>query len=198
MKTACRLVLSTIAAVCVSAGNARATLVDFTDVTVDTATGLEWLHLDKTTGGLSYDDILNNARGFYAAGWRSASWDQVNGVLATYSSLAPADRSMLGIFGVTRFDDEPCCDHYLTEGYFAENTGYVFMAWEDQVDRSTDPRTVISSRIFLTVSSASLDTSTPAFPIQGYWLVREVPEPSTLALMGLGVLAVLRKARRQG
>ena len=48
MKTAAKLVLGTIAAVCISAGNAHATLIDHGDITLDTATGLEWLDLTKT------------------------------------------------------------------------------------------------------------------------------------------------------
>jgi PEP-CTERM motif len=196
MKIAIKLVLGAIAVFCLSARTAHATLVDAGDITLDRATGLEWLHLDKTTGGLSYQDILNNAGGFYAAGWRSATWDQVNGVLATYNSFAPADRSMLGIFGVTTFDDFHSYDFYYTEGYFAENTGYVLMLWLDQVDRRTHPPTIIFSASYAAADSASLDIATPAHPMQGYWLVKPVPEPTTLALMGVGVLAVLRKARR--
>jgi hypothetical protein len=159
---------------------------------------------------MSYQDVLANAGGFYAGGWRSPSWDQMTGLLAAYGSIStaygdpPADRSVVGIFGVTYFFDTPTSDYYLTEGYFAENTGFASVFWHDFVCRSPDPSgslpecpTILASDSGSAAGAASLDPATPATPIQGYWLVRPVPEPSVLTLMGLGALALFGKARQR-
>ena len=54
------------------ASTARADILNLGDVTRDTRTNLDWLDLTQTTN-LSIDDILANAGGFAAAGWRHAN-----------------------------------------------------------------------------------------------------------------------------
>jgi hypothetical protein len=208
MRIAAKLVLGAIAAVCVSAGNASATLIDYGDITLDTATGLEWLDVTKTTG-MSYQDILNGAGGFYAAGWRSASWDQMNGLLATYRSAAPADRSLFGIFGITYFfydhvlPELPHPHNYYTQGYFFGGDGgegWASIVWRDWICTSCPsipPGTIVKSDVWAEAEAAG--GSGEESCMEGCWLVREtpVPEPTTLALMGFGALGIFIKTRRR-
>jgi len=178
-------------------------------VTLDTATGLEWLDLTATLG-LSVDKVLADSGGWVDRGFEYASFSQIGQLLhdAGFSphiddfyylrmhslvSNLPSAIAFVNDFG-------PTLGGFQTIGFIAPfNCDY-----HDQVTTCTDYVGITASRS-LDAGFAGGDDGTfvtrAGQPYVGNFLIREVPEPpaSTTLFAGLGLFAALaRRWRRNG
>ena len=67
---------------------ATAELLNSGAVTRDTVSGLDWLDL-TVTAGLSYDDVVEGAGGWYPNGWRHAFHDEICDLYSQFSGSTP-------------------------------------------------------------------------------------------------------------
>lgn|GEM_PF-2348166 len=72
----------------------RAALIRSGDYTIDGSTGLAWLDTSRSVG-YSYDQMLLDAGGYFAAGWRYATTLEMNGLFTRYVGY-PADQWLSG------------------------------------------------------------------------------------------------------
>ena len=164
------------------------------EITRDTDTGLDWLDLTLTTN-VSLNDIQADVGGWISGGWRHATRSEACQLFAnagntSFAANCPFQEltspfvseaaNLVALLGDTGGEGP------LTEGYLEK---------PDPTKASTDFARVGVARAggpttweVLTVGSAAAEPST------GNFLVRAVPEPSTVSLLAVGL--VLLGARR--
>ncbi|RDH83281.1 MAG: hypothetical protein DIZ78_14895 [endosymbiont of Escarpia spicata] len=171
--------------------------------TIDSDTGLQWLHLDETVG-LSWGEVESGAGGWWGDSWRYASNDQITGLWdhadVTYHVLNQLHG--LNVDGMEWFFDN------VMDLTSSGASRYVRGVSADQVVGDPTRRYTPyvyhaimngTGSFYLTESGRQFN-STDSASDMGHWLVRSanVPEPSTLALFLLGgvLLAVRGKRAR--
>jgi len=200
---------------CFAMGRADAGLIAITDpaspggannVTQDTATSLDWLDL-TASGGISYDDItLQFASGGTYDGWRHATKSEVTTLftgsagltLGNTSGIDPNATQFVALVGITqlsaasnatasrgRYNDD-------ASGTTSNVAGSAFVLYQ--------PSSLIFGPAFTNVilmdDQPVIKSAIPTFGT-GHWLVRNVPEPSTLTLAALALLSfTYRRPRR--
>jgi PEP-CTERM motif-containing protein len=181
---------------------------------IDSATGIEWAQVTDTTGFAWYEvagvcptdgatACGANLAGVEFNGWTWAQVTQIVGLIANVTDLAPSQfaptattvdstwaAQFLSIFMPTLITD----------------TRRAVIGWAAD-GASFDPRSAFAPEVVDamagmpdTAGRGSLFDSQPPFAptgseTRGVWLFRdaqEVPEPSTLLLMGIGALSVMR------
>ena len=212
-----RVLTLAIAAACISTSGTAAVTSIATELGADsatrsTATGLDWLDLDRSIASVAETDA-RLAHGGSLQTWRRATTAEVvafwldAGVTVTGSGAVPGETSdpaqlaailnLQQLVGYT-FPKNPSTD--LSVGYTAEpgpspdlqTVAYLFSRY-DGVAGAYFAGAAITDAAF---------PSTPPNPdteIWGSWLVRsyEVPEPGMLGLLGLGVLGLAASRRRR-
>jgi hypothetical protein len=171
-------------------------------ITKDTATGLEWLDLtatldqefDEVTAGSYYTThgfthatnaqietlFLNAATG--------ATLNADSGSMSTVPNGTAAD-VLLDLLGQTGSRSEPAGTFLYGLGYAGDGpTSYYWSPWYGKTSGST-------LGYLITGTDAGYGDGTAWFDM-GHYLVRAVPEPTTAALLGLGLLLVFGRARR--
>jgi hypothetical protein len=174
-------------------GSVNATLIDNGDTTVDPITGLTWLDLTESLG-MSVQDVWDDVGGFLSAGWSVASSAQVDELFAHAGVPAPSSELnlykdsaitdyMLGLFGITGYlaVDEPFGVGLADNGGNRATVPYYMTR---QIEES---RTAGSSECCVLYTDASDEA--------GVWLIMpaKVPVPSSIALVALGLLGLVRK-----
>jgi hypothetical protein len=156
-----------------SSGRALAAIIDFPTFTRDTDSGLDWLHLNETTG-LSYDQVIASAL-VVSEGWRFATEAEV---CAWFTGTCPGSGltpvpEYLSVFnpqeflGISAGVPVPGF-HYLT-GFFPIPDP-PFGAWA--------------------VGSFNIADNNSGQNGIGSLLVRPVPEPATALLLAGGIFAM--------
>lgn len=84
------MLLAAAAAALLDTNESRAALIDQGMMTLDDATGLQWLDVTETVN-LSADDIVGGAGGFAADGWVHATTAQVETLLLNAGMVGPFD-----------------------------------------------------------------------------------------------------------
>jgi len=173
-------------------GSANATLIDNSDTTADTITGLKWLDLTETLG-MSVQNIWDDVGGLFSAGWSVATSTQVDELFAHAGVPAPAS-------GLNVYTDSTLTDYmrslFGTTGYLAGDAPYGLALADNGGNRASLPYYLSQSRESRTVGSSECCVLyTDAANDAGVWLVMpsEVPIPSTVALVLLGFLAMTRR-----
>lgn len=181
---------------------ARAALIPLSQTTYDTATGLEWLDVNLTTG-LTYAQAADAW-----SGWRFATGAEIDALAIryigspeeqfTYGALLPT-LAIIALLDPT-FEREYSLDApatLATLGFFDDGTGgriglaeFVVNFRNPFVGQPSFQGRWTTFEDFLAPNYASYQV--------GSFLVRSVPEPSTFALLtlGLGGLAFMRRRQR--
>jgi hypothetical protein len=165
-------------------------------ITYDLQTGIEWLDITATTN-VSYNQVRTGYGGYTTAdGFRFANSDQLTqlcldaGVTGSgfegNLASAPGAKQLLDLLGSTYSD--------VVSGSFGENYNYVSAT--GMVDgRSLCSLTVrfrqdgsfINGTRDCGFAGPGADTASSGI---GSWLVRPIPEPSTLLLVSLGLIGL--------
>ncbi len=201
--------LSGLVAGFVFAANTYASIVDHGNYLTDTSSGLDWLDATATFGK-SYNDVSNQFGGSgILTGWRYASGDEFNTLLANYTGTAisgygrinqETDRidglvTMLGNYS-------PFNNVYYLAGFISDagqTPSYQYLAGICNNDNpNATCMTGASGQDVSVAHLAEAPASSSSWNI-GSFLVRtstnNVPEPTSTLLIGLGiaVMAVRRK-----
>lgn len=178
-------------------------------VTLDTATGLEWLDLTATQG-LSVDKVLAGSGGWVDRGFEYAGFSQI-GRLLHDAGFSPSIDDFYYLRSNSLVSDFPSAIAFVND--FGSTLGSAqsigFIApfncdYHDQATTCTDYVRIAASRSqdagFVGADDGTFVTRAGQ-PYVGSFLIRAVPEPATSAtlLAGLGLLAALaRRWRRTG
>jgi hypothetical protein len=205
MKTVFALVCAVLLLPC---ARADAVLVSLDDtvfgpdtITLDTASGLEWLDLDLTIG-ISYNAITAQfSLGGDFAGFRHATFDEVTEFWthANIPIIATDGYKLENYSAVRSLQDLVTCDPF-SEG--CETNGLVaatpnppsgMISWVRFLIRIDDDMTAIAN----TFGTAVFDLDS-ASSLRGHWIVRPttVPEPSTLLLFAAALACMVRRVQQ--
>ncbi len=171
--------------------NSQATLINSGSFITDTDTGYDWLDLNQTVG-YSYDAVVTNlGAGGVFDGWTLATFGDVHALLdaaggdGTYTDGGAGSTAYLALIGSwgegVHYLSSPGDEmwfHVSDVGPGGYTSGALFYAtgeYEEHPDR--------------------FSTASYAYPFMGVALTRatspsSVPEPTTIALMGLGLASI--------
>ncbi|HEY6643657.1 PEP-CTERM sorting domain-containing protein [Povalibacter sp.] len=194
----------------------EATLINYGSSTHDTATGLEWLDVNLTSG-LTYNSVLNDAGGFITDGWRYATGAEIDALAGRYIGSPEETFSggldfietliMIGLL-------EPTFERSFVPGITGQSLTIATLGYYDDETGG--------SRVGLAEFMVNVLVPAPGFgdsftgrwttfddflapntlaPQIGSFLVRStsVPEPGTMGLLSIGLLALVfarRNARK--
>lgn len=216
---------------CLFAGAAHSALVDVGDFTTDTASGLDWLKVNKVSG-LSYAQVASGALGYTSAGWRFATSQEMvnlfqvnigpsnnlygngfNGLNASASGyFAKAEDLVLKLGMNFAFSDDRAVYnsaaysnlHQISvQGFFNGGSGFVGLAEATAVFTGEFYGQDAPYGRWLSLPSwGGLITSSRG-PNLSSFLVRnsaeavDIPEPSGIALLGLGLFGLALAGRKR-
>lgn len=127
----------------------------------------------STARGTGVDGSMVNFSGFIGIAADNGS------VIVSWSSVSPPSGSFAAVFG----ESEPLIASHLLSGNAGEISAFMVRHWS----------VVTKSR--LDAGQNSLFAYSISFPIGGYKL-NAVPEPASMSVLGLGVLAVVRRRKK--
>ena len=178
-----------------------ATLIDTgTGSTIDDASGLEWLDLTLTLGQ-SYDGIVAGFGGYSALGYRHAVQSELCGLFGALGDamshcIAGAGYSVDPMSASSR----STLHALLGTTFPPSSSSFGFFDGGQLTSRRVGLACVVSGQDDVCVPRDSESVSTlanwgPSYeskPPFGHWLVRpaNVPEPTTLALLALGLAGI--------
>lgn len=200
---------------------AHAVLIDLGDTTLDSRTGLQWLDVTESQG-FSYNQIVSGAGGFIADGWRFATGNELRDLSSFYvgtadglpsSDVLPLVRGTraLALLGITlsvnndlgkhRVDDPNDPWLIATLGIFDDQSpancpglaASSCVGFGEIVLRDFNPGFEITWQSF-----DDFFGNDSIAPQVGAFLVRQVPEPSTVGLLAMGLLGLGFMRRKTG
>lgn len=186
--------LAMLALCLVVASTADAVLVDMGTITRDPSQNLDWLDVDQTVGS-SFDDIIGDAGGYLTAGWRYATQSEMCGFAIQLGMPEPCPApasptfvfdaalgvSIIALIGNTSPAGLPRADGMYEDG---SDNGVTGLAQVLPFSRG--------------VQFAVRDdhwTRSGRSDAVGSFLVRAIPEPSTVLLVGAGLSILARRPR---
>ena len=156
-------------------------------LTVDTSTGLEWLNLTKSVG-FSYDQVLADMEpGGMFSGYRYATIQEVMGLYSSagipgpgyYSLSSPSVQNLFSLVGSTWSQfGRPALEGF--SGTANASLQEAPQIYASGVNSSLEYLVSGPNFLLLSVNPGGSSGS------MGSWLVKEVPEPSALALFVAG------------
>ena len=213
MKTICHPILATLVLLLVNAPSTEASLYQTSDpyfgpnsVTVDTSTGLGWLNLSEAAG-LSYDQVLSETQaGGKFSGFRFATVPEVlqlyNSAGLTpsaygdtahyYAATSPLIQSFFSLIGTTGIENGLpgmiALSGTSPDGGGLYDSPSVY-GW------SSAQQYWVNNGLGV---GATEYGATFSDPFLSSWLVKEVPEPTTLTLLLAGGFILFGQARARG
>jgi hypothetical protein len=207
----CRLVVGCVLVVVLLCGSRDVGAVPLSVAYVDTVTGLEWAQVSETTGTAYWD-----ARAI--DGWTLATLRDVTELILHITGLSLAGGYVDPYYGdvFTMANAEEANSAWapafldvftptVSTPEYRAVLGWVVDGSPMDRNAAYVPRVLDSAQGADTVSKNMIDTHTDyvsgrvpsaGTPDRGAWLYRQVPEPSTLLLLGLGgVLGALSRQR---
>ena len=167
-------------------------------VTCDSATGLEWLDLTQTTnqspnqilaGFGNFIDTFRYATHaevdtvFFSAGWDGIDFQ--SGSFHTSPANVAAGLVLDSLLGITFTGSGP--SRHGGQGFALQSNGlWAQPFWQIEFDTNPNPNDQIGCSAIATNSFCFDLAGTAAASSHGHFLVRQTPEPSTLALLGVG------------
>jgi len=201
MKQSQRIALVLVSTVLLLATNhARATLIDAGDITLDDSTDLAWLDV-TLTAGLSVEEVL--AGTYIADGFRYATQNEVVTLFlnadnpcslpsqcGSFGTFTPQNHSPVRqlqlLIGITQMSSS-LWETYAFLGLDEPGSGDVYLS--QLLSRATFSQGALSTIDSLIRSQSESD------PKYGSFLVRSIPEPSTVTLIGIGILGLVVMSR---
>jgi hypothetical protein len=170
-------------------------------IVIDTVNQMEWLDLSQSTSR-SFGDVASHfgAGGDYE-GWGHATSADLTTFFTeagfppnfTAPSSSSVMQTLIGFLGITFSQSDGLSgDIILSEGYYDDGDGAP-VGFAGLRNRTGGSNTGPQHDAFLTPDFSAGGASSQA----GNWLVRSVPEPTSLSLLGLGGLALLGARRRR-
>lgn len=187
----------------------HATLISYGDFTRDTATGLDWLDVNLTSG-LSYNAVASGAGGYVPNGWRYATGSQIDALALRYIGSPEQTFAggldflqtliIIGLLEPTFLRDlAPDAQAAIaTLGYYNDGSPDPNIGLGEFVVTLLvpDPAFGVPFTGRWTTFDNFLAPNTAA-PQIGSYLVRTVPEPSSLGLLLAGSALLMWRRRRR-
>lgn len=206
--------------------SANATIIDHNTYLSDTTSGLDWLDVTASIN-MSYNDVSNQlGNGGLFDGWRYATGDEFNTLLSAYTGVANNGYNFTKVDSTTGVTDsliQLLGDTLNSETQFLYNKSYLeYTNGKHDVTYTSgiiaDDYNTVSKQLAMVFDRDSTQSNSTEIDwyeaYEGYQLnnysrtdvgsylvrttlVSEVPEPSSFALLGLGLFSLGFVRRRQ-